>query len=87
MRFWPLTATEAAGTGGFVLSGTYVRDWSLVAQRMAAQGGNAAFTGEITLMSVWGDFAARPADFFDVIVPTPLLWVVGRWRLRGACTV
>jgi uncharacterized protein len=76
LTFWPLSDAEAAGTGGSVLSGSYVRDWSVVGQKMAAQGGNVPFTGQLTLSSFWNDFNTRPADCFDNIAPTPLLWIM-----------
>lgn len=75
VRFWPLTDSEAAGTGGAILSGDYIRQWSAVGQRMAEQGGNTHFTGELTLMSIWEDFATNPTVFFPMLT-TPLLWVM-----------
>ncbi|KAF7536659.1 hypothetical protein G7054_g4373 [Neopestalotiopsis clavispora] len=67
--FWPLTDDQAAGIGSdrSVLSGDYVRDWSVVAQTMAEQGGNTAFTGRLTLASFWEDFNTRPTDWFATI--------------------
>jgi uncharacterized protein len=76
VKFWPLSDGEAAGTGGSVLSGDYVRDWSVVAQKMAVQGGNSSFTGRLTLSSFWSDFNCNPSEFFDRIAPTPLLWIM-----------
>src|SRR6201995_3023839 len=78
VRFWPLTDSEAAGTGGSVLSGDYVRDWSVVGQKMAEQGGNTPFTGRLIFSSFWNDFNCRPSDFFDRIAPTPLLLIMAR---------
>jgi hypothetical protein len=75
IRFWPLSDIEAAGTGGSVLSGSYVRDWSANGQKMAEQGGN-KFTGRLTLSSFWSDYNTRPLDFFDRIAPTPILWTM-----------
>lgn len=75
LQFWPLTDDEAAGKGGSVLSGDFVRDWSVVAQKMAEQGGNSAFTGRLTLASFWEDYNTRPADFFSSIT-APVLWVM-----------
>lgn len=75
IRFWPLTDDEAAGAGGSVLSGAYVRDWSVVAQKMAEQGGNTSFSGHLTLASFWSDYNTRPLDFFDGIT-APVLWVM-----------
>ena len=75
--FWPLGDNEAAGTGDSVLSGDYVRDWSIVGLKMAEQGGNKTpFTGKLTLSSFWSDFNCRPLDFFDRIAPTPVLWTM-----------
>jgi uncharacterized protein len=75
--FWPLTDAEAAGNGGSVLSGDYVRDWSVVGQKMAEQGGNnSPFTGRLDLSSFWSDFNCRPSDFLDRISPTPVLWTM-----------
>lgn len=75
--FWPLTKDQAAGVGGdrSVLSGDYVHQWSLVAQTMAEQGGNTAFTGRLTLASFWEDFNTRPTDWFAAI-RAPVLWVL-----------
>ena len=75
VKFWPLTDDEAAGRGETVLSGDYVRDWAVVAQKMAQQGGNESFTGHLTLASFWSDFNTRPSDYFSSIT-TPLLWVM-----------
>jgi uncharacterized protein len=76
VRFWPLTDEEAAGSGGSVLSGDYVHQWSTVARQMAERGGNRNFTGELTLKSIWEDFATTPTAFFPFIVQTPLLWIM-----------
>ena len=76
IRFWPLSDAEAAGQGGSVLSGEYVREWSVVGQQMAEQGDNPNFTGKATLRSFWNDFNCRPMDFLDRINPTPLLWIM-----------
>ncbi|ETS78554.1 hypothetical protein PFICI_10616 [Pestalotiopsis fici W106-1] len=73
--FWPLTDDQAAGVGGSVLSGDYVRDWSVVAQTLAKQGGNTSFTGRLTLASFWEDFNTRPTDWFAAI-QAPVLWVM-----------
>jgi uncharacterized protein len=71
LQFWPLTDGKA------VLSGDYVREWSTVAQKMAEQGqSRGAFTGRLTLSSVWSDFNCRPMDFFDRITATPILWTM-----------
>ena len=75
IRFWPLTEEEAAGKGSSVLSGDYVRKWSVMAQRMAAQGGNDTFDGHLTLASFWEDFNTRPTDFFDKISAS-VLWIM-----------
>jgi hypothetical protein len=75
LPFWPLTDDEAAGKGNSVLSGDYVRDWSVTAQKMAEQGGNMSFNGHLTLASFWEDFNTRPSDFFSGI-KAPLLWVM-----------
>ena len=48
-------------------------DWSVVAQKMAEQGGN--FSGRLTLASFWEDFHTRPCDFFGAIT-APILWVM-----------
>lgn len=76
IRFWPLTDEDAAGKSDSVLSGEYVRQWAVVAQKMAEQGGNKSFTGHLTLSSFWSDFNCRPMDFFDRIAPTPILWIM-----------
>lgn len=77
IRFWPLTDEDAVGKGGSVLSGDYVRDWSVVGQKMAEQGQNrSAFTGRLTYSSFWSDFNCRPMDFFDRITATPILWTM-----------
>jgi hypothetical protein len=75
LQFWPLTDDEAAGKGDSVLSGNYVRDWSIVAQKMAEQGGNMSFTGRLTLASFWEDFKTRSSDYFGAVT-TPVLWVM-----------
>ena len=75
IKFWPLTDGEAAGKEGSVLSGDYVRDWSVVAGTMASQAKN-AFSGRLTLQSFWKDFNCRPMDVFDRIAPTPVLWIM-----------
>jgi uncharacterized protein len=75
LQFWPLTDAEAAGTGGSVLSGGYVRDWSVVGQTMAEQGGNTSFTGRLTLGSFWEDYNTRPMDYLGGIT-APLLWIM-----------
>ncbi|KAF2727559.1 alpha/beta-hydrolase [Polyplosphaeria fusca] len=75
VAFWPLSDAEAAGTGGSVLSGYYVRDWSVNGLRMAEQGEN-NFTGRMTLSSYWSDYNLRPMDFLDRIAPTPVLWTM-----------
>jgi hypothetical protein len=75
LQFWPLTAEHAAGSGGSVLSGDYVHQWSVVAQQMARQGGNDTFDGRLTLSSFWSDFHTRPTDYFDKITG-PVLWVM-----------
>lgn len=74
VRFWPLTDDEAVGKGGSVLSGEYVREWSVVAQQMAEQG-NHNFNGHVTLAGFWSDFNTRPSDSFDLIT-CPMLWVM-----------
>jgi hypothetical protein len=74
-QFWPLTDDEAAGRGGSVLSGDYVRNWSIVAKRMSEQGDNPHFDGSVTLESFWSDFNTRPSDSFDSI-SCPVLWVM-----------
>lgn len=76
VTFWPLTDDEAAGKGASVLSGNYVRDWSIIGQNMAEQGRNSnPFTGRPTLASFWSDSNCRPMDLFDRI-ETPVLWAM-----------
>ena len=75
LQFWPLSDDEAAGKGDSVLSGAFVRDWSVVAQKMAEQGGNMNFSGELTLASFWEDFHTHPSDSFGAIT-APVLWVM-----------
>ena len=75
LKFWPLTDDDAAGKSGSVLSGDFVRDWSVVGQEMARQGGNVPFTGRLTLASFWKDFNTRPSDYFGAI-KAPVLWVM-----------
>ena len=65
IQFWPLSDAEAAGSGGSVLSGDYVREWSVVAQKIAEQGGDDRFSGSVTLRGFWNDFHCRPIDFLD----------------------
>ncbi|KAH8649862.1 Alpha/Beta hydrolase protein [Xylariales sp. PMI_506] len=75
VQFWPLTDDEAAGKGGSVLSGNYVRDWSVVGREMAVAAGNTSFTGRLTLAGIRDNFNTRPSDFFHAIT-APVLWVM-----------
>lgn len=43
---------------------------------MAEQGGNKAFSGDLTLKGIWDDFTTNPSSFFPMITPTPVLWVM-----------
>jgi uncharacterized protein len=76
VQFWPLTEEDAQPNNDTtILSGEYVRQWSLIANRMASAQCN-TFTGRLTISSFWSDFNTRPMDVFDLIAPTPILWVM-----------
>lgn len=74
LKFWPLTEADAVGTSGSVLSGDYVRDWSVNGRKMAEQGEN-TFTGQLTVLSFWSDFNTRPLDYFDRL-ECAVLWMM-----------